>query len=80
MKNLKCLKLDENLLLSLPASIGGASGLEELHLAHNQLQSIPGSVGLLRKLHTLFLDDNVVEEIPPGTFGVSSLRRSSHRI
>lgn len=57
---LETLKVDDNALTRLPATLGGLVSLRELVASQNDLEELPASVGLLRALHTLHLDDNLL--------------------
>ena len=53
--------LVKNQLTSLPAELGGLTGLRELHLSGNGLASLPGEIGKLSNLEGLHLGDNALQ-------------------
>eukprot|EP00826_Nyctotherus_ovalis_P009313 TRINITY_DN12452_c0_g1_i15.p1 TRINITY_DN12452_c0_g1~~TRINITY_DN12452_c0_g1_i15.p1 ORF type:complete len:715 (-),score=107.45 TRINITY_DN12452_c0_g1_i15:48-2051(-) len=62
---LKVLILDDNLLTSLPDSIGELSSLEYLSVSSNKLFTIPSSISSLSStLRTLNLKDNAIRYVP----------------
>jgi hypothetical protein len=54
-----------DLLIEVPANIGGLKFLNQLNLENNQLTSLPDEIGLLNNLHLLHLRGNPWE--PPVT-------------
>lgn len=56
LHKLAILRLDHNLLASLPQALGGLwRSLQELDLGENDLSQLPSSLGACRKLETLVL-------------------------
>lgn len=62
--SLKVLKLENNLLSSLPPLIGNMTSLTVLTLALNRLTSLPQSIGELKTLLSLTLNDNQLTSLP----------------
>ena len=67
------MKLHENALRELPASIGACTKLEQLHLANNQLEKLPGSFQHLTALSDVTLHGNPLtpglqQVVQSGTF------------
>jgi len=67
------LKLPENELPELPASIGSIRSLEELDVSCNKLVKLPATLGNLKELRRLSFGNNQVVSIPDGLFECSNL-------
>eukprot|EP00949_MAST-11_sp_MAST-11-sp1_P004951 g4951.t1 len=61
---LEVLKVHENEIVELPASLGRLSELRALQLAKNRIQELPRSFGQLRHLAELRLDGNILAGDP----------------
>ncbi|KAM8889995.1 volume-regulated anion channel subunit LRRC8D-like [Synchiropus picturatus] len=64
LKNLTCLKLWHNSIISIPSSISQVKNLESLYLSHNQLESLPPALFHLPKLRYLDVSHNSITDIP----------------
>jgi internalin A len=64
LTNLTALSLAENLLVTVPDSLGGLSRLERLYIDQNQLRSIPETIGQLGCLRELNLSCNQLGSVP----------------
>jgi len=58
------LRLNDNLLRSLPSSIGNLKSLVSIYAQNNLLDSIPSSIGSLPNLHWLQMDYNNITYLP----------------
>ena len=58
LTNLEVLSLENNWLISLPATFGQLHNLQWLHLANNWLTSLPASFGQLHNLRSLGIEGN----------------------
>lgn len=59
------LHLENNILESLPSSIGNLVQLKKLYLFNNQLEILPDEIGLLTNLELLSLHDNSLRVLNP---------------
>lgn len=64
LPNLKFLDVSHNKLTHIPASLGAAISLVEVHFQGNQIRELPQSIGNLRKLEILDLKSNKLENLP----------------
>ncbi len=67
------LNLGDNLLQSLPSSIGDFQSLRTLLLSSNKLFSLPESLGNLRSVHELILRKNLLKSLPVSIGNINSL-------
>lgn len=58
LKNLKVLKVNDNLMTGVPAEVGQLIKLEELDFSNNQLTGLPNELGNLKNLKTFNLSGN----------------------
>ncbi|KAJ7162787.1 adenylate cyclase [Mycena crocata] len=70
---LKSLKLDHNLLRTLPESLGDLRWLETLSCSDNFLSDLPQSIGKLQKLETLDVHSNSLRMLPVSLWNCASL-------
>ncbi len=61
LSRLKLLKLRENQLAALPASLAECSCLLELHVGFNGLKVLPAELGLLGQLRVMDLRNNLLQ-------------------
>ncbi|KAM6921192.1 leucine-rich repeat-containing protein 40 [Xenentodon cancila] len=61
---LTTLDLHDNILKSLPSSLGDLQELQQLRLSHNQLSSLAVEVCSLKNLRSLTLQKNLLENLP----------------
>ncbi|KAL9238905.1 hypothetical protein vseg_013273 [Gypsophila vaccaria] len=73
LHSLSHLSLSQNLLTSLPASLGALTSLQQLHVASNKLASLPVEIGHLTRLEILKVNNNRLNTIPPPIGDCSSL-------
>jgi leucine-rich repeat protein SHOC2 len=66
------LRLQNNLLTSIPNTIGSMNGLAELDLSGNQLTSLPSSMGNT-SLRRLFISNNQLSALPDQICNISGL-------
>jgi adenylate cyclase len=71
--SLHSLKLDHNLIRSIPDSIGDLQLLVTLSCSNNQLYALPAALGKLQKLETLDVHNNSIAEIPGTLWNCASL-------
>lgn len=64
LPGLLVLDVHDNLLRSIPASIGELTQLQKLTLSHNNLKELPPEVWSLRNLRCLQLQHNLLQELP----------------
>ena len=74
LKNLSCLKLNENKLMSLPENVLSLTNLTALYLNDNKLTSLASEIGLLSNLTLLNLGDNKLTSLPSEIGQLSNLR------
>jgi Leucine-rich repeat (LRR) protein len=58
LKNLKVLRVNDNLMTGVPAEVGQLSKLEELDFSNNQLTGLPNELGNLKNLKIFNLSGN----------------------
>ena len=75
LQNLEVLRLDNNVISSLPNTMSTLSALTLLDISHNTLPVIPGSICVLPALLDLNISYNKISELPPDLGLMSSLRR-----
>ena len=63
--DVKILDASDNALATIPAEIGGCTGLEELLLFKNKLKELPKELGSLSTLTTINVFNNQIKKIPP---------------
>ena len=63
--DVKILDVSDNALVTIPAEIGGCTGLEELLLFKNKLKELPKELGSLSALTTINVFNNQIKKIPP---------------
>ena len=63
-KTLRWLRLNENKVRELPASLGTLKDLRRIYLRRNLFTSVPDVVQEWPELETLALDDNAITEVP----------------
>lgn len=66
------LRLNDNLLTTIPSSISNLTSLVSLHLENNLLDSVPSSIGTLPALQWLQMDNNHITYLPK-TLGHTSV-------
>ncbi|MBS0653325.1 MAG: hypothetical protein JSR39_07340 [Verrucomicrobia bacterium] len=71
---LETLKLDANILTSLPAEICLLQNLTSLNLSHNKLSTLPAEISQLKKLTNLLLFGNQITSLPEQIGQLESLR------
>uniref|UniRef100_A0A7S0DYP3 Protein kinase domain-containing protein n=1 Tax=Hanusia phi TaxID=3032 RepID=A0A7S0DYP3_9CRYP len=71
--SLKSLVLTDNLLKSLPSSIGKLTDLQKIMLSNNKLSSLPAELALCKKLELIRLSKNELKAIPKDIFDLPSL-------
>lgn len=59
------LRMANNLLKSIPSSIGQLVNLVHLDLSNNQIEELPKEIGWLTDLKDLFLYNNQLQDLPP---------------
>ena len=73
--SLKALIMDDNMLTSLPDSIGELAGLEQLGVSSNQLAAVPETIGTLANLKQLILRWNNLASLPDSFADLHSLEQ-----
>ncbi|KKN26007.1 hypothetical protein LCGC14_0878950 [marine sediment metagenome] len=63
-KDLKSLKMVENMIKTIPKPIGRLNKLEHLDFQFNQIKTVHGSIGKCKKLRSLNLSCNCIKIIP----------------
>jgi hypothetical protein len=71
--SIRWLILTDNLIESLPSSIGKLTKLKKLMLANNRLSSLPDEMSQCQELELIRLASNQFQEIPNWLFEISSL-------
>lgn len=69
------LRLDENNLTTLPATIGQLVNLQELSLDRNLLTTLPPEIGKLTNLQVLVLDKNKIKRLPREIMNLRNLQK-----
>lgn len=72
--SLQELNLANNMLESIPGSVGAARSLRVLDLSHNRLRALPETLGNLHKLETLHLEGNQLHQLPASLSQLPALR------
>jgi len=72
---LKYLKIINDRIKEIPASISQLTNLLELDLSNNLLESLPPEIGLLNNLIVLDLSDNRLSKLPPEIGNLKNLIR-----
>eukprot|EP00929_Paragymnodinium_shiwhaense_P077222 TRINITY_DN39762_c0_g1_i2.p1 TRINITY_DN39762_c0_g1~~TRINITY_DN39762_c0_g1_i2.p1 ORF type:complete len:176 (-),score=41.99 TRINITY_DN39762_c0_g1_i2:209-736(-) len=72
---LRVLKLGENRLTGVDASVGSLSNLEELNLSNNHISKLPAELSKLAQLKNLYLGSNFLAKLPGGIDRLYSLER-----
>ena len=73
-KSLSELILTENLLQTLPTSIGNLTELCVLNAGRNRLDTLTPKIGKCKKLRMLFLRENQLTELPPTIGDLSNIQ------
>ncbi|EKX40884.1 hypothetical protein GUITHDRAFT_113144 [Guillardia theta CCMP2712] len=73
LESLEVLEVNQNLLKTVPASVGNLQMLWKLMLASNKIDHVPPEVFTI-KLKTIDLSSNILEEFPSGLENCSNLQ------
>lgn len=71
--DVKILDVSDNELTTVPAEIGGCTGLEELLLFKNKIKELPKELGGLSALTTINVFNNQLKKIPPEFANLAAL-------
>ena len=74
LPNLTDLSLDNNIIESLPDSIGSLSNLYYLYLSNNNITIVPDSIENLSNLRYLYLNNNNITTLPDTIGNLSNLK------
>jgi leucine-rich repeat protein SHOC2 len=73
--SLRVLRLQQNRLKGLPASMAGLDAIEELDLSYNELESLPDELGQLKRLKLFDLQGNRLRTLPRTVGQLTALLR-----